>query len=319
MLRRAGIKNSITDVVGVGVAHLTVDAGEVQTGATIILPYPPAVRDRKLFIGSFASGNWQAWTSRQVAEDFGTFSSPIVLCNVSTVGIAYDAMITYGHQRALDLPIDNAWPPLVIGIDDGYLNDLRQRRLAHDDFLTLVKSTNDGPMPCGSVGIGRGLCALGGKGGVGNASRVVTLSDEYKMIGVFIAANGGRLKHDAESVSVCSLTPSTVLIVATDAPLLQGDLCALAEASLRGLDEIIDWGPDDRQLALAFTTGNFIDEAFEEKFRLKPVRWQRLDLRNLFDVGAEAAQAALRRALAEAEPVSGRRGRRVGKVDTSRI
>jgi D-aminopeptidase len=41
------------------------------------------------------------------------------LCNATTIGIAYDALVSFGHAREQDLPIDNAWPPIVIGLDEG--------------------------------------------------------------------------------------------------------------------------------------------------------------------------------------------------------
>lgn len=321
-----GLKDSITDVAGVAVGHATVDAGAVQTGATVIVPYPLTVRERKLFIGSFASGGWQLWTGWQVAADFGTFSSPIVLCNSSTIGIAYDALITFGHERAPDLPIDNGWPPIVIGLDDGYLNDQRQRPLTPEAILDLIHSAGTGPMRCGSVGIGRGLCALGGKGGIGDASRVTRLEDEDAVVGVLVAANGGRASEGQPAASTAteghaeSLVPSIVLIIATDAAVLPAELSLLAEACLRALDDLLEIDSNTRQLALAFSTGNFIDNSFEEEFRLKPVRqYRRPQLGNVFLAGAEAARAALRRALAEAEPVSGRKSRRLGKVDSLRF
>ena len=314
------LTNSITDVSGVSAGHLTIDEGDVQTGATVIVPYPLSVRDRKLFIGSFAGGNWQSWTGRQVAADFGTFSSPILLCNATTVGIAYDAMISYGHQRAEDLPTDNAWPPLVIGIDDGYLNDLRQRTISHDAILDLIKSAKDAPMACGSVGIGRGLCALGGKGGVGDASRVIKLGDEEAVIGVLVAANGGHLLNEKNANAHRSLAPSTVLIIATSAPLLPEGLSALAETCMRSLDELIDWNAEDEQLALAFSTSNTIDHSFEDEFHLKAVRQYPLSQwSGLFDAAADATRAALRRALVEAEPVVGRKGRKLERIDAKHL
>lgn len=311
--------NSITDVAGVSVGHLTIDAGDVQTGATVIVPYPLPVRDRKLFIGSFSGGHSPSWTSMQVAADFGTFSSPILLCNSTTVGIAYDALITHGHQRADDLPTDNAWPPLAIGIDDGFLNDLRQRPLSHDGILDLIESANDEPLACGSVGIGRGLCAVGGKGGVGDASRVINVNSEEVVVGALVAANGGYSFDEKRMKSPRSLAPSTVLIVATSAPLLPEGLSALAETCLRGLDELIDWDAEEKQLALAFSTSNTIDHAFEDEFRLKPVRQLRGSrLHEVLEMGVDAARAALVRAVAEAEPVVGRKGRTLERVDTSR-
>src|SRR5262245_57874259 len=85
----SGHQNSITDVPGVHLGHFTLADGEIQTGVTAILPYALHVRNRKLFLGSYASGNWNEWTGLHVAQDFGTFSSPIIICNATTVGIAY--------------------------------------------------------------------------------------------------------------------------------------------------------------------------------------------------------------------------------------
>ncbi|MDZ7306090.1 MAG: P1 family peptidase, partial [candidate division KSB1 bacterium] len=135
-------------MTGVAVGHLTLAQDEVQTGVTVILPYPLAIRNRKLFLGSFAAKGWQEWTGRHVAQDFGTFSSPIVLCNATAVGTAYDALITFGHQRHPDLPIDNAWPPIVIGLDDGYLNNLRVRRLTSGHVLQTIYAASPAPA-CG--------------------------------------------------------------------------------------------------------------------------------------------------------------------------
>lgn len=304
------MKNSITDVPGVQAGHLTHADGDIQTGVTAILPYPLAVRNRKLFIGGFASGNWNEWTGLHVAQDFGTFSSPIVLCNATTVGVAYDALISFGHEREQGLPIDNAWPPIVIGLDDGYLNDLRQRRVTHDEVLQTIKQAGDSAVVCGSVGIGRGLCALGAKGGVGDASRSVKIGEQEYTLGVLIAANGGTL--DLKPSPIVSVTPSLVLIVATDIPLMPEQLRQLAEAALRGLDSIVHFDDGTQQLALAFSTSNTLDGAFERRFQLFKARMPSLEM--LAEIGSAAgacSRAALRRALEKAETVIGRKGREV--------
>jgi D-aminopeptidase len=307
------MKNSITDVPGVQAGHFTLPDGDIQTGVTVILPYPLSVKNRKLFIGSFASGNWNEWTGLQVAQDFGTFSSPIVLCNATTIGIAYDALISFGHERDQDLPIDNAWPPIVIGLDDGYLNDLRQRRVTHDEVLQTIKQANDGAVFCGSIGIGRGQCALGAKGGVGDASRSVKIGEQENTLGVLIAANGGTLEQNTSQIA--SVTPSMVLIVATDIPLMPEQLRQLAEAALRGLDPIVHFADGTQQLALAFSTSNTIDGAFERRFQLFKARMPSMEMLAEIESAAGAcSRAALRRALENAETVVGRKGRRVAPL-----
>ncbi|MCI0698570.1 P1 family peptidase [candidate division KSB1 bacterium] len=312
------MKNSITNVPGVQAGHFTLADGDIQTGVTAILPYPLSVRNRKLFIGSFANGNWNEWTGLHVAQDFGTFSSPIVLCNATTIGIAYDALISFGHEREQDLPIDNAWPPIVIGIDDGYLNDLRQRRVTHGEILQTIKEASAGAVACGSIGIGRGLCALGAKGGVGDASRSVKIGGQEYALGVLIAANGGTL--DLKPSPIVSITPSLILIVATDLPLLPEQLHQLAEAALRGLDTIVHFDDGTQQLALAFSTSNTIDGAFERRFQLFKARIPGTE--KLAEIGSAAgacSRAALRRALEKAETVVGRQGRQVAPLHRDKL
>lgn len=314
------MKNSIIDVAGIHVSHLTIADGDIQTGVTAILPYPLSVRNRKLFIGSFAGGNWNEWTGLHVAQDFGTFSSPIVLCNSTTVGIAYDALISFGHEREEGLPIDNAWPPIVIGLDDGYLNDLRQRRVTHDEVLRVIKQANDNAVVCGSTGIGRGLCALGAKGGVGDASLVVKIDAKEYMLGVLIAANGGARKPATNSPPAVSLTPSLAVIIATDFPLLPEQLRQLAEAALRGLDGIVDWNDGTQQLALAFSTSNTIDGAFERRFQLFKERLPNAGpLNQVLESAGECSRAALRRALEQTDVVAGREGRSVAPLPVEEL
>jgi D-aminopeptidase len=304
------MKNSITDVPGVQAGHFTRAEGDIQTGVTAILPYPLSVRNRKLFIGGFASGNWNEWTGLHVAQDFGTFSSPIVLCNATTVGVAYDALISFGHEREQGLPIDNAWPPVVIGLDDGYLNDLRQRRVTHDEVLQTIKQANDSAVACGSVGIGRGLCALGAKGGVGDASRSIKIGEQECAVGVLIAANGGTLGQNPSQI--VSVTPSLVLIVATDIPLMPEQLRQLAESALRGLDTAVHFNDGAAQLALAFSTSNTIDGAFERRFQLFKARLPNAEnLAEICSTAGVCSRAALHRALEKAETVIGRKGREV--------
>jgi D-aminopeptidase len=313
-------KNSITAVPGVHLGHFTLADGEIQTGVTAILPYPLHVRNRKLFIGSFAGGGRNEWTGLHVAQDFGTFSSPIVLCNTTTVGLAYDALISFGHQRDKDLPIDNAWPPLVIGIDDGYLNDLRQRRITHDHVLQTILSAKNQSSGNGCVGIGRGLCAFGGKGGVGEAVRTVQLNGAEFIVGLLVAAHGGKFFNSPGSVRSKNTTPGFVVILATDAPLLPEQLRRLAEAAMRGLEGLGLTEFSDQQLALAFSTSNTMDNAFDDAFQLfKEQRFSDDLLAPLCSAAAETSRAALANGLRAATAVTGRKNRTVNPVEIDKL
>lgn len=299
---------SITGIPGVHVAHLTIAREELQTGLTILLPYPLSVRNRKLFIAAKSLGTAPDWTSRQVAEDFATFSSPMVLCNTTTLGIAYDAMITFGHLREKDLPIDNAWPPLVIALDDGYLNDQLQQPIGHDDVLQTLNAASPEAMPCGSVGIGRGLCAFDGKGGVGDAlAEAIPGEREGCRLGLFVAANGGH-RHG----KIRSLRNGFVVIAATDAPLFPIHLRQLAAHCAATAVRYLSPDQPDGVLALAFSTGNPIDNAFSGKFQLFDEKWpgKRL-LQQLLSTVPNCLETALRKALAQTDEVTGRLNRRV--------
>ena len=113
-------------------------------------------------------------TGLSVAEDFGTFSSPIVLTSSASIGIVYNACITYGHKRDRGLPIDAGWPPVVIGLDGSYLNDPEKEREIKEDILfECFKRAQVEKVEEGDVGIGRGLCAFRLKVGIGQSSRKV--------------------------------------------------------------------------------------------------------------------------------------------------
>jgi D-aminopeptidase len=315
MMSDRTLRSAITDVPGVQVGHFTVAEGEVQSGITAVLPCPPSVRHRKLFLGAFASGEERAWTGAQVSEDFGTLASPIVLCNATSVGVTYDALITRGSRRDPTLPVDDGWPPVVIGIDDGYLNDLRRRRIGHDDVLRAVEGASDAVPARGSVGIGRGLVAFGGKGGVGDASGAARVGAAEHVVGVLVAANGGA-PADGSTPGVRAISPGFVVIVATDAPLWPGDLRAIAESATSGLGAATASGVAESRLALAFSTGNAMEDSTtappERLYDTRRVGEEGLAM--LVDVAARTARMALRRALEGATVVAGRKGRAVAPL-----
>ncbi|MRG93793.1 P1 family peptidase [Polyangium spumosum] len=306
------LRHSIIDVPGVEVGHLTVAEGDVQTGVTVIFPCPPSVRHRKFSLGVYVAGAGLAFTGVQVAEDFGTFASPIVLCNATSVGAAYDALITRGHRRDPELPVDDGWPPVVVGIDDGYLNDLRRRRVKHDDVLAACEAARGDVPASGSVGIGRGLVALGYKGGVGDASAAARVGENPFVVGVLLVANGGAPRGGA----VRAASPGFAAIVATDAPLFPEELRWLGEAAMRGVDAAATIGGEEGRLALVFSVANTIDGSLTAPpGRLYEA--QRLGVAGLgplCDAAARAARGALGKALGGAAAVTGRKGRTAAKA-----
>ena len=74
-------------------ATSNIRTSDLHTGLTAIVPYPAAVAERKLFIGRFSIDGGDAMSGLGVAEDFGTFSSPIVLAPAPVVGRVYESLI----------------------------------------------------------------------------------------------------------------------------------------------------------------------------------------------------------------------------------
>jgi hypothetical protein len=80
-----------------------------------------------------------------VLDEFGTFSSPVLLCHPANLGRVYDAGLTLAHRRDAELPIDAGWPPLCVGTEalpEGLASDWRERLLS-----ALASASPDVPLP----------------------------------------------------------------------------------------------------------------------------------------------------------------------------
>ena len=197
---------------------------------------------------------------------------------------------------------------------------MRQRRITHDQILQLLFAAKNQTGGNGCFGIGRGLCAFGGKGGVGEASHHVRLTEAEYRLGALVAANGGRTRAGDSNAMTQSVTSSFVTVLATDAPLWPEQLRRLAEAAIYGLHENDLALSSDRQLVLAFSTGNVIENAFSDAFQLfEQKRFSDDALAPLFAAAEVTSRAALLNGLRAATAVTGRKGRTAKPVDVDQI
>ncbi len=77
--------------------------------------------------GAGAAGRWfAAWSGRGgarwllgqgVLDEFGTFSSPLLLAHPANLGRLYDAGLTLAQRRDPEMPLDAGWPPLCVGAE----------------------------------------------------------------------------------------------------------------------------------------------------------------------------------------------------------
>ena len=313
-----GRLNAITDVGDVSVGQAGVAEEGLDTGITAVVPYPPAVRERQLFVGRYAVDGGEMMTGLGVTEDFGTFSTPIVLAPSVAVGQVYDALIQYGLARDRGLSTHAGWPPIVVGVDDSWWNPpprtYRQIREEHLDRA--LESAVAGPVAEGNAGIGGGLCAFGVKGGVGTSSRVTgAVAGGAWTVGALVAANGGAPdglcvdRHPVGPVAGAEAVESTrpqtfAAVVATDAPLRPGQLDRLAARAALGLTRVGLLDAFTREGAvLAFSTTGIgpAAEGGAEEETVSMVGEE--GLHHLFMAGGEACEEAVLNALLAAAPL----------------
>ena len=97
---KTGIDNSITDVKGVKVGHVTLNYGKnVRTGVTAIIPHPCNLFRKKTPIAIFIGNGYGKLTWFSQVEELGNSETPIILTNTLSVPIASQALIEYTLKK----------------------------------------------------------------------------------------------------------------------------------------------------------------------------------------------------------------------------
>lgn len=329
-----GPNNAITDVPGVLVGQVTLHEGDsVRTGVTAILPHGGNLFREKV-PGAVHVGNafGKLAGSTQVVE-LGTIETPIVLTNTLSVWDAARALVTH----ILGLPGNEevrSVNPLVGETNDGYLNDIRARRVGEEQVLQAIAAAAPGPVEEGSVGAGTGTSAFGWKGGIGTSSRRLPEALGGYTVGALIQSNyGGVLMMDGlpvgeeldryylrgalgnaagepDGAEEENPDGSIMMVLATDAPIRSPGLTRLARRAMLGLARTgatSSHGSGD--FVIAFSAAPSLrssfesDSAFEEGAVLRGDR-----LSPLFQAAIEATEEAVYNSMLRATTVTGRNG-----------
>ena len=331
-----GPLDAITDVEGVCVGHRTIIEGDaIRTGVTAVLPHGGNIFQQKVPAAIVVGNGFGKLVGSTQVDELGTLETPIILTNTLSTFAAADALVSYvlGLEGNADVQSVN---PLVAETNDGYLNDIRARRVRADRVLAAINSAVSGPVAEGSVGAGTGTCALGWKGGIGTASRRLPQSLGDCTVGVLVQTNFSgiltvngapvgkelgryylRQVHEAQAGE----GGSCVIVVATDAPLDARQLTRLARRALLGLAAVgspMTHGSGD--YVIAFST------AASVRVPHKPVT-AALDrptvsdasLSPLFQAAREATEEAIVNSLLRATTVSGFQGHAVDAVPVDRL
>ena len=274
-----GANNAITDVAGVTVGQTTIIRGDnVRTGVTAIVPHGGNLFQEKVPAAIYVGNGFGKLAGSTQVNELGEIETPILLTSTLSVPKTADFVLDYmlglkGNENVRSIN------PVVAETNDGGLNDIRGRHVSRDDVLNAIKNAKSGSVEEGSVGAGTGTVAFGWKGGIGTASRKLTLPLGGFTVGVIVQSNfGGILSIDGvpvakeleqyylkNAVSKGSAEPdpsadgSNIIFIATDAPLDHRHLRRLAERSMAGLARTgssMSNGSGD--YAIAFSTANRI-------------------------------------------------------------
>ena len=195
-----GPLNAITDVAGVEVGHTTLIRGEgrlvrgegpVRTGVTAILPRGRTGPDSVFAAWFTLNGNGEM-TGTTWIEESGMLEGPVLITNTHSVGVVRDAsiewMVRNGRAPIFALPV-------VAETFDGALNDDLGFHVRPEHVFAALDGAAGGRVQEGSVGGGTGMICHQFKGGIGTASRRVTVGDSVYTVGVLVQCNYGARRN----------------------------------------------------------------------------------------------------------------------------
>jgi D-aminopeptidase len=326
-----GKNNAITDVPGIEVGYTTIikdtgklvyGKGPVRTGVTVILPKGKS--DASYPAAWFSLNGDGEMTGLPYIEDYGTGYGPIGITNTNSVGTVRDAIGQWGFRKFSkgDFVDFSAGLPVVAETWDGMLNDINGFHVTKEHVWQALDNAKGGMPAEGNVGGGTGMALYGFKGGSGTASRTFMIDSVQYTLGVFVQANfGGRNELTVAGVPVgkelTGLRPvlhdpkrkdgSIIAIVATDAPLLPGQLKLVAKRITHGIARTGTYSHDGSgEIFLALSTASpaYNKKNTEEVWKVVP-KW-RLD--PVFKATVEATEEAIINALVAAEDMEGING-----------
>jgi len=332
-----GPLNAITDVEGVRVGHHTLIEGDgVRTGVTAILPHGGNMFQDKVPAAIVVGNGFGKLIGSTQVDELGTLETPIILTNTLSVFAAADGLVDYMLKLEGNAGVRSI-NPVVAETNDGFLNDIRARRVNGDHVAAAIKAARGGIVPEGSVGAGTGTRCLGFKGGIGTASRRLPESLGRYTVGVLVQSNfGGILTMNGAPVGrelgryylrdeteggAGDEGGSCVIVVATDAPLDARQLTRLARRALLGLAATgspMTHGSGD--YVIAFSTAPSVripHQAHVGTYTTTLVREERLS--PLFQAAREATEEAIINSLLKATTVTGYRNRTTEAIPIDRV
>ncbi|WP_339875030.1 P1 family peptidase [uncultured Algoriphagus sp.] len=327
-----GALNAITDVPGVKVGHFTKNKGDnIRTGVTAILPHSGNIFQQKVPAAIYVGNGFGKLAGVTQVQELGNIETPIILTNTLSVAAGIEGTVRYSLEQNENAQSVNA----VVGeTNDGYLNDIRGMHISPEEVIQTIKSAQSGKVEEGNVGAGTGNVCFGWKGGIGTASRKLPESLGGYTVGILVQTNfGGNLQIDGVAVgekmgkypfrdAMEKSDGSCMIVVATDAPVLDRNLERMAKRSMMGLAKtggIASNGSGD--YVVAFSTAEGLRIPYSAKSgTLENAEFIRNDdMSSLFMAVIEATEEAIINSLFAAETMEGKDGHRVEQLPIDQV
>lgn len=317
-----GISNSITDVEGVSVGHVTLSEGNRQTGVTAIIPHEGNTFLEKLIASSHVINGFGKTMGTIQMKELGVLETPIILTNTLSIGTASDALISYMLERNPEIGrTTGTVNPIVGECNDMLLNDVRAQFIKKHHVIEALQNAGKHVIE-GSVGAGTGMLCYSLKGGIGTSSRCFSIDQQMYTIGVLVLSNfgilsdlqingrgiGQELKESLLKSWEEKDKGSVMIIVATDLPVSERQLNRIIKRSVVGLSRtgsFITHGSGE--VVIGFSTATKIPH-FKPKHITSIPTIHEEDLDLAFRAVGEATEEAVLNSLVTASHVKGRDG-----------
>lgn len=326
-----GSFNAITDVPGVLVGQTTLiqgagalipGAGPVRTGVTIILPHGGNLFREKVPAAVFVLNGFGKCFGQEQIDELGVIESPIAMTGTMNVGLVVDALAQYSIVTNPDVAVSTSTVNAVVTeCSDSYLNDMQGRHVRYEHVLAAIENARSGPVEEGTVGAGTGMTLFGFKGGIGTASRRLPSDLGGYTVGAIVLGNFGR--RDQLTIAGVPIgrvlenwhpsdnrpeTGSIIVVIGTDAPMLDRGLRRLARRAALGLARVGSIsGNGSGDYIIAFSNSLRIPHDTSERtlnFDLVVETGHLIDA--LFQATVESTEEAVVNALFRATTIDGR-------------
>lgn len=219
-----GSRDSITDVPGVLIGHVTLRRGVTRgtwdggrlaalegittadssvsgdepksaplcTGVTAVVP-PGDCFASKLPAASYVSNGFGKSVGLVQIDELGSLETPILMTNTLSVGACHEALVRDALAKHREIGMSTSTVnPVVLECNDGPINSIRELAVRPRHGLDALACAGVESAE-GDVGAGAGMTCFDLKGGIGTASRMVRFEGRRFIIGVLSLVNFGSL------------------------------------------------------------------------------------------------------------------------------